>query len=27
MKNSKPTLLKPNFDEIVKNFVLAEFKA
>ncbi|MFI7964193.1 hypothetical protein ACFMKD_08975, partial [Acinetobacter baumannii] len=22
-----PTLLKPNFDEIVKNFVLAEFKA
>ncbi|HHQ1475965.1 TPA: hypothetical protein ACSBOS_002159, partial [Acinetobacter baumannii] len=26
-KNSKPTLLKPNFDEIVKNFVLAEFKA
>ncbi|HFF2588740.1 hypothetical protein AB7971_16165, partial [Acinetobacter baumannii] len=21
------TLLKPNFDEIVKNFVLAEFKA
>ncbi|EPG4747901.1 hypothetical protein LLI94_003634, partial [Acinetobacter baumannii] len=27
IKNSKPTLLKPNFDEIVKNFVLAEFKA
>ncbi|KOA16890.1 hypothetical protein RR22_19375, partial [Acinetobacter baumannii] len=22
-----PTLLKPNFDEIVKNFVLADFKA
>ncbi|MDA3557673.1 hypothetical protein ACPF64_14145 [Acinetobacter sp. KB005] len=27
IKNSKPTLLKPTFDEIVKNFVLAEFKA
>ncbi|AZP29335.1 MULTISPECIES: hypothetical protein [Acinetobacter] len=27
IKNIKPTLLKPNFDEIVKNFVLAEFKA
>ncbi len=27
IKDSKPTLLKPNFDEIVKNFVLAEFKA
>ncbi|WP_447506982.1 hypothetical protein [Acinetobacter oleivorans] len=25
IKDSKLTLLKPNFDEIVKNFVLAEF--
>ncbi len=27
IKNSKPTLLNPNFADIVKNFVLAEFKA
>ncbi|CAI3111019.1 MULTISPECIES: hypothetical protein [Acinetobacter] len=27
IKNGKPTLQKPNFDEIVKKFVLAEFKA
>ncbi|MFV7442505.1 hypothetical protein ACNPMZ_00235 [Acinetobacter pittii] len=27
IKNSEQALLKPNFDEIVKNFVLAEFKA
>ncbi|KUM11219.1 hypothetical protein [Acinetobacter calcoaceticus] len=27
IKNGKPTLRKPNFDEIVKKFVLAEFKA
>jgi len=27
IKNGKLTLLKPNFDEIVKNFVLAEFKS
>lgn len=27
IKNSKPTLLKPNFDEIVKNFVLADRKS
>ncbi len=27
IKNSKPALLKPTFDEIVKNFVLAEFDA
>ncbi|CAI3127712.1 hypothetical protein MWMV8_MWMV8_00731 [Acinetobacter calcoaceticus] len=27
IKNGKPTLRKPNFDEIVNKFVLAEFKA
>ncbi len=27
IKNSKPALLNSNFDEIVKKFVLAEFKA
>ncbi|MCU4349138.1 hypothetical protein KTH05_15445 [Acinetobacter lactucae] len=27
IKNSKPALLKPTFDEIVKKIVLAEFKA
>ncbi|MDP9802213.1 hypothetical protein [Acinetobacter calcoaceticus] len=27
IKNGKLTLLKPNFDEIVKKIVLADFKA
>lgn len=27
IKNNKPALLKPTFDEIVKNFVLVEFNA
>lgn len=27
INNGKPTLQKPNFDEIVKKIVLADFKA
>ncbi|MEM9994714.1 MAG: hypothetical protein AAGE79_11360 [Acinetobacter pittii] len=27
ISNGKPTLRKPNFDEIVKKIVLADFKA